>query len=414
VQRLQGLFDEQARHLEALRQQAEADAVTGLLKRQVFVARLDAALRAEGQRGSGLLLVRLSQLEAMNRRLGHAGTDRLLAALAQVLQSYPQGVKGSLAGRLNGSDLALYLPAPDMAAESAASLRDALRAALGLVDPQAVLSLGAAELRPPVDDAAAALAQADRALAQAELGGPFALSVLPPSRATEGEGVWQAQLLAALLGHHARLHETPVPGVGGRLQHLASALQLQLQAGGPFEPPARWLPLAVRCRLSGQADQAALALALQAVAVDGQPRRLPFAAASLAAEGFVDAVRAQLQAAPEAAARLWLVVGEEVATHPERMQRAVAAWRLPGLRIGLHHGGSRLRQLPAWQALGIDHVLFDGALLQGVATQAAPRELAEGLCTLLHGLQWQALAQGVADAADREALLGLGFAGVAG
>lgn len=413
VSRLQALFDEQVRHLETLRLQSQTDAVTGLLQRQVFVARLDAALRAEGQRGSGLVLVRLRRLQAMNRRLGHAGTDRLLAALGQVLQSYPQGVQGSLVGRLNGADLALYLPAPDMAAESAASLRDALRAALAMVDPQADLSLGAAELRPPAD-AAAALAQADRALAQAELSGPFAVSALAPMAAAEGEGVWQTQLLAALVGQHWQLQAQPVRSADGELLHQVCTLQLQLQAGGAFEPPARWLPLAVRCRLSAQTDLAALSLALQAIGDDACPRSIAFAAASLAAEGFIEAVRAHLQAAPERAALLWLELGEDAAQHAERVQRAVTAWRLPGLRIGLVHGSARLRQLPALQVLGIDHAVFDGALLQGVGTQPAQRELAEGLCALLHGMQWQVLALGVDDPADRSALWGVGFDGVAG
>ena len=138
------------------------------------MAQLDHALQAERQRGGGLLLVRLRQLEAMNRRVGHDATDRLLAALAQVLQSYPRHVKGALTGRLNGSDFALYLPAAGMAEETASSLLQALGAALPTVDREAELVIGGAELPQPCA-AAAALALADAALAQAESAGSFAM-----------------------------------------------------------------------------------------------------------------------------------------------------------------------------------------------------------------------------------------------
>ena len=132
VRRLQGVFEHQAATLEEMRQQAHADAVTGLTQRRHFLAQLDNALRAETHRGAGLLLVRLRHLDAMNRRIGHEATDRLLAALAQVLQSYPRHVQGALTGRLNGADFALYLPASGMAEESAALA--AASAARGAVD----------------------------------------------------------------------------------------------------------------------------------------------------------------------------------------------------------------------------------------------------------------------------------------
>ncbi|HMO47581.1 MAG TPA: hypothetical protein PKB14_16320 [Rubrivivax sp.] len=142
-----------------------------------FVARLDAALQANA-RGSGLLRVRLRGLPAMDRRLGTAGTERLLAAVAQVLQSYPRRVKGALAGRLGSSDAALYLPAAGLCEETARSLLLALRAALAAVDPLAELAIGAAEL-PPHCGAPIALARCADALAQAEGEGAFALALAP-------------------------------------------------------------------------------------------------------------------------------------------------------------------------------------------------------------------------------------------
>jgi diguanylate cyclase (GGDEF)-like protein len=409
VRRLQTVFEQQAATLDELRQQAQADAVTGLLQRRHFMAQLDHALRAEQQRGAGLLLVRLRQLEAMNRRIGHDATDRLLAALAQVLQSYPSHVKGALTGRLNGSDFAVYLPAAGMAEETARSLLDALRAALLTVDREAELAIGGADLPLPCS-ATAALALADGALAQAETEGAFAVCVAaaaPADAPVHGQGEWQLRLAGALQAQRARLGEFEV-------RHLDCPMQLQLDAKGAFEAAPRWLAMAVRCRLVDQADRLALALALQAIAQDGRPRAVNVAAASLSTEGFIDEVRQQLQAAPAAAARLWVDVSEVAALQPRRLREAIVAWQGLGVRIGLEHAGARLRELPRLHALGVHHVRIDGSFVQGVATQSAVRELARGLVTLLHGMQLQVLAEAVQDPDDLGTLWELGFDGATG
>ena len=171
VRRLRKVLSQQATDLAALQHDALHDAVTGLLQRRHFVARL-AALRAAppagnaaarllagtlvadaaalpaapgmpglpdapdtlpgdttvaGRRdsaapgaaegagtGSGpglsLLLLRVQDLDALNLRLGRAAADRLLATIALALEPYVERVEGSFAGRLNGADFALCLP----------------------------------------------------------------------------------------------------------------------------------------------------------------------------------------------------------------------------------------------------------------------------------------------------------------
>jgi diguanylate cyclase (GGDEF)-like protein len=411
VRRLQAVFDHQVAMLEELRVQAQADAVTGLPQRRHFVARLDSALADESHRGAGLLLVRLRPLEAMNRRIGHQATDRLLAALAQVLLSYPRHVKGALAGRLNGSDFALYLPAQGMAEESARSLLEALRAALAMVDREADLAIGGAELPLP-SGATAALALADGALAQAESAGAFAVCIAPPMPADarlHGEGDWRVRLAAALRFGRARLMEYEMRNAAGELLHLDCPMQLQLDADGPFEPAGHWRAMAVRCHLVDQADLAGLALALQAIGRDGRPRCVHMAAASLADEGFIAEVQRRLTSAPQAAAKLWIDIAEGAALQPRRLRDAISAWRRLGVCVGLEHAGVRLLDLSRLPALGVDYIKIDGAFVQGVATRPEVRELVRGLVGLLRGMQVRILAKAVLHEADRAALWTLGF-----
>jgi diguanylate cyclase (GGDEF)-like protein len=416
VRRLQGMFESQAAQLEELRSQAHKDAVTGLSNRRQFVAQLNAALQAERHRGAGLLLVRLRQLQAMNRRIGHEATDRLLAALAQVLESYPRHVKGALAGRLNGTDFALFLPAAGMAAETARSLVDALRAALATVDQGAELVIGGVDL-PQATGAAAALSIADAALARAESGGPFTVEIAAGALVNApvlGERQWHARISQALQSGRLALAEFLVADRNGRLLHLDCPMRMQFDAAGPFEPAVRWLAMAVRGKLIAQVDLAAVTLALAAVQRDGLPRCVNVSAASLATAGFIAEVQQRLEAAPQEAARLWVDFAEGAALQATRVREAGTRWRPLGVRLGLEHAGAQLRDLSRLHALGIDYVKIDGAFVQGVASVPAVRELARGLVTLLRGMDLQILAESVEDDADLAALWVLGFDGATG
>jgi EAL domain-containing protein (putative c-di-GMP-specific phosphodiesterase class I) len=172
--------------------------------------------------------------------------------------------------------------------------------------------------------------------------------------------------------------------------------------------------MAVRCRLVDQADLNALELALQGINQDGRPRCVNVAAASLGHEGFVAQVQQRLEAAPQAAARLWIDVAEATALQPRRLREAIVAWRRFGVRVGLEHAGARLRDLSRLHALGVDYIKIDGAFVQGVATQPEMRELARGLVTLLRSMQVQILAEAVRDEADLATLWELGFDGATG
>lgn len=414
ARRLQRSLDEQAVQIDTLRAQAHGDPLTGLAARRAFVAELDAALRGASGRGAGLLIVRVCALQAMNLRIGRDAADRLIAAVAQVLQTYPARVRGARAGRLNGSDFALYLPVVGTTAETATSLAEALRAALAVIDPQADLRLGGAELAPG-SDAAVALAAADEALARAESGERFSVAVGDGSAEAMGEQAWAARLAAALDGGRARLGESPVRDAGGQLLHLECTLRLAIDADGVFDPPSRWVAMAQRCGLGAQADLAAIDLALAAIAADGRTRAVTVAAGSLATEGFVAGVAQRLARAHAAAPRLWIEFAEALAARqPARLREACTLWRANGARLGLAHAGAAPQLLSQAAELGLDHVKIAGAFVHGASAGAAAAGVARGFASLLRGMRLQVFAQDVEDPADLAALWALGFDGASG
>jgi EAL domain-containing protein (putative c-di-GMP-specific phosphodiesterase class I) len=213
----------------------------------------------------------------------------------------------------------------------------------------------------------------------------------------------------------ARLVAYPVIDAQGALVHLECPLRVQLDEGGAFEPAARWLPLAQRSRLMPALDALAVQLALAAIAADGRPRAVNLALASLADGGFSARLRQQLAAAPEAAAKLWLEVGEGVALGHFELLRAFAALVRPlGVRFGLEHAGHALYRVPRLVEIGLDYVKLDAALLRGAAGDESVRRFAAGSVALLAALPALVCAEGVSEDADAKALWACGIEAITG
>lgn len=421
VHRLRDIFAAQAEQVALLQRQAQIDDITGLALRPHFIGQLQHHLAVPGP-GAALLLVRVLQLEALNPRLGHEGTDRLLAAIGDVLLTYVERVPGTFAGRLNGSDFALCLPVAGVAHETAVSLRAALAASPVLRNGGGEVVVAGADGLHDVS-AGAALAAADHALARAEAGveagsEPDTSGGIDSLRAadTGGARAWREQIAAALGEGRAELAEYRVVDAGGRTLHLECPLRVQLHQGGDFESAGRWLSLARRSRLMPQVDLLALELALGATAADGLRRAVHASSVSLQSGSFVAEVMRRLQAAPAAAQRLSIefVEGPRPADGRALLARAAATWRPLGVRLGVEHAGASPHELPGLQDVGIAYIKVAARHLRGIAADAAVRGYAQSLVALIHGLGLQAVAEGMDGADDLAALWGLGFDGATG
>jgi diguanylate cyclase (GGDEF)-like protein len=418
VQRVRVLFESQATQVETLRRQAHADPLTGVAHRAYFMERLAAlAGREDGAEGGAVVLVRLADVAGLNMSLGRETTDRALMAIARALLAYPERAPDCFVGRLNGSDFALCLPYADMASETAASIANGLRLSLPAIGPTVHVHLGAVSM-PRDATIGAAMSQADLALARAESRGPFAVEVVSetaPGGAGRGERAWRTHILAAVAEGRTRLVEYPVIDRQGALSHLECPLRMQLDLGGAYDAAARWLPLAVRSRLTAQVDSHAVRLVLSAIDADGQPRGVNIATASLADAAFAGHLRLMLQETPRLARCLWLEFNESAALERfDVVQEFGRLLRPLGVRIGLEHAGERLVQIERLYELGLDYVKLDAALCAGVCGNGAVRDFVKTTAALLHALSMQVQAEGVRDGADVEALWACGVDAVTG
>jgi diguanylate cyclase (GGDEF)-like protein len=424
VARLKLIFDAQAAQVETLRRQAHSDPVTGLSNRKHFMAQLAGTLqREDGAAEGGLVLLRVLDLAGINRSLGHATTDRMIAAVAQALQAYTQRVAGCHVGRLNGSDFALCLPVGGLALETAQAMAQALGVALPAFGPGIAVAVGAVEMRRD-RQVAQVMSAVDAALARAESRGPFAVELAaigaPGGAAGDatmmGEAAWRKRIAEALTSAgRARLVSFPLLDARGELIHLECPLRLQLDPGGAFETAARWLPLALRGRLTAIIDERAVELALAAIADDRHARCVNLSSASLHDSAFAARLRALLQHAPQAAAQLWLEVPETAAVdHFEQVQELARQLRPCGAKVGLEHAGERLARIERLFEAGLDYVKLDAAAVHGVAGDPDRAIYLKSVVAMLRGLAMKVFAEGVVDAADAQALWKIGVDGVTG
>lgn len=421
VDRLQAVFDNQSAQLEVWRRQAHADGLTGLPARRHFLLQFEQLLSGDAAPTHfGLLLLRVRDLQGMNRRIGHAATDHVLQALAQTLDSYPHRGDGCFAGRLNGADFALVLPVGGLAEETAQTLVQALRLPLISIDAAAGVSVGAVEVSGAVT-VQQVLALADEALARAETAVAFSTACIhdpgsdaPGQRTVTpyGEAMWQQRLSLALEQDRVELGSFPVCTADGRVLHLDCPMRVQLEPGGAYEPAVRWLAQAARARLCAAVDERAVQLALEAIDNDGQARCINIAAQSMGVSDFMAAISRRLEAAPQAATRLWIDLPETLALdRPALVQEAARRWRPLGVYLGLEHCGDGLARIHRLLDLGLDCVRIDARYVQGLADPAATdaRRYLRGLVQLVQSVGLSITAEGVTREADLLLLWSLGF-----
>jgi predicted signal transduction protein with EAL and GGDEF domain len=426
-QRADELFASQAEQLAHLQLRAHTDPVTGLALRQTFMGRLQDAMAHGHSPAAGLLLLRVVDLQEVNHQHGHETTDRMLRVLADLLLTYVERVPGTMAGRLNGCDFALYLPAPGVTHETAQSIEAALKATPSARLPGLRILLGGCESVAGTT-ASAALATADAALARAEAG--EALVVLQPEPLLGGGArAWHDCIAHALerpvpatgITSGVRLACYPVVDEAGSLVHLECLMRLQARPQGEWLRAQSWLALAQRCGLMHRVDWAALDLALEACALDHKPRCVHVSLHSFADAEFAPGMLARLRASGTQARLLSIEWSEALDTHAQMraelrasLGQAVAQWRALGVRVGVEHAGSTPKALPALRDIGAQYVKVDARHVRGAASDPAVHRYAASLVSLIQGLGMSAMAQGVDSADDLDALRALGFDGFTG
>ncbi|PKO72594.1 MAG: GGDEF domain-containing protein [Betaproteobacteria bacterium HGW-Betaproteobacteria-14] len=420
VGRLKTMFDEEAARLDAVRREANCDVLTGLANRSHFLARLHDALEAEDSRGIGLILVRVADLAGINRRMGREATDDLLRRFAAVLGKAGGQHPDCLAARLNGADFALLIAGQSGVREQAESLLQALvqEAAAFVADaPAAYIGMG---VFPRGIELSAALSQVDAALAAAEAEGDNAIREAGQAvgeDAPRSADEWSRLIRHALDERWVKLISFPVADFNGRLIHRECPLRLMLDDHGEWLPAGRFLPIAERLRLTSRLDLSAVALGLAELADKPTLKGLAvnLSASSLQDKDFRVKLQSQLRQHGEPARRLWLEVAENGAlSHFDDFRDLCMELKACGCRVGIEHFGRQFSQIGLLHGLGLDYIKVDASFVRGLEASPGNQAFLKGLCSIVHGIGIQVIAEGVVSEAELQALAGVGFDGATG
>lgn len=420
VKRLRALFEEEASRLETLRREANCDALTGLANRTHFVARLQQWLSGEDAADGTLLLIRLTNLAGVNRRLGRSATDTFLRHAAHAISECAGRDGAGLAARLNGADFAVVLhPTADAQAVGAAILASLTAVARGLAGSDAVASIGISRFLREAE-IGQVLAQTDEALARAEA---RAGNAIEQTSGTGGEslpraaGEWARLIQHALANQKLRLVSFPLVDRAGNVLHWECPLRLLSAEDGDWLPAGRFLPFAERFDLTPALDLAAVGLGLQALRenADLADVAINVSAGSLAHTGFRRSLLAMLEEESVLSRRLWLDVPESGAFRElGALREMCVGLQAVGCKVGLEHFGHHFSQVGQLHDLGLDYLKVDASFIRGIDCNAGNARFLRGVTGIAHNIGLLVLAEGVESQDELLALADLGFDGATG
>lgn len=413
--RVKAMLEQESTRLDKWRQDAHTDQITGLLNRDQFIRELDSTLKADDHNTTGAItLVRVAGLARLNQVHGRDAIDSVLAGFGATINNIQNFHKGTAAARLNGADFVLLTPREMDAAAVGKDLQKAMREMLierGLGDE--VHLPAASTLYMPGDSPTDLLTNLDSALLNSEMRsdselvtmGRDGIQMMPVRQELKR---WRSMLSLAFGERRFSLATFPVATLAGELVHHEAPVRLQWNerklAAGQFLP---WIH---RLELAGELDRQVIELAIETINRERQNLGINLSGAALADVDFLPWLSLKLSSHPEAAALLWLEVGESTAyRHLEQFKRLCTRSRRYGTRIGLEHVGHQLSDIGRLHDAGVDYVKVDSAFVRDIDSNPANQTLLRTLCTLVHSLGITVIAEGVNTDNEWQALAELGF-----
>lgn len=399
-----------------LEREVDHDALTGLAKRGLTLARVQALLDGPDRAGLALLCASVDGLVAVNEAFTHTAGDRVLTVVSERLIEAVGDV--DRLGRIAGGEFLVILTdvyTADEAGARAAELLGQLRGpvSIGPHEIEVTASIGVA--MPDGDDASELMRDATTAMRQASVKGHDRWEFLDAERAHASRHrlAVQTALRRALTEDRIKPWYQPVVNLADSSVVGYEALVRWERSDGTVLEPAQFFDAAERSHLITTLDRIVLRHALDDMAqVDS---RLIIAvnvsAATLSDGSFFDYVAAELERTGFDPQRLSLEVTETSlvdvsdavrAGMTSLAQRGVVWW-VDDFGTG-YSSISHLRDLP------VGGLKLDRSFTVGVASgdQRSIR-VSQGLAGLARGLALRMVVEGVQGERDAAILLGQGW-----
>lgn len=422
VTQLEALFGEQAQRTESLRREAYHDSLTGLNNRRAFDMQLQSRLSDEENAAGHLILLRVQDLIGLNQRLGGAKTDKLLIAVADILNGLQKHYfrnEGFLA-RVRGGEFAIL--APQFLHNELDNLTNTLSTQL-----KALSETGMSDVTPVAhfalvpfhvgDKPQTILMQADQALAMAETEMRFFAStdMTVTDDSEEDHHSWYTRLDAVLTDGAFELFSQPVYECNNAHVVLHHKVLARIRTPeGELIPAGRFMPWIHRLDLSRRMDIVMLQQTLREMEKSNRPLALSISGVSVADDQSLHALLQPLVNAPQLASRLTLELDENELPDAGRVTILVKRLKTLGCRLGIQHFGGRFHligNLPQW---GLAWLKVDGSYIRNIDSEEDKKLFIEAIYWATRQINLPLIAERVETAGELSVLENIGLYGAMG
>ncbi|MCV2355704.1 EAL domain-containing protein [Paucibacter sp. B2R-40] len=411
VARVRRMLDERDEAVDSLEGRLAKDELTQTASRPHFMQSLASQLK-EGTTGGGVAIVRVHDLEGINRRAGRSRADEFLVAVATMLRS-----RFLLAGpddsyvlaRLNGADFGLLLPGGDLAswqthlnesAEGLATLADD-----GLTDTQHVAWIGGTTFMPG-ETVSEVLLRVDTMVMASE-SQMLPVSVTGPTQRQHAIAVAQWRVIIENGLDTGRFTLGFLPMVDGHGQVLYREAMLRLtDSDGRLLEASDIKPPAIRNGRISNVDLRGVQLALSALGAAEGRLAVNITLQSMRRPIFLRSLMEMLTRHAEVASRLTFEVDEHGFDSSTQLavQALVRTLAPFGCGLGIAQFGLSASLLPFLETHGVAYVKLAARLLPGIEGNPRLQAFVKQLVELGRSLGVPVYA-GAAGSAEAQALL---------
>ena len=404
----------------ALSYQASHDALTGLINRREFDARLETAVTA-AQRGEVeyvLLYVDLDQFKIVNDTCGHSAGDRLLRDITSLLQTRVRA--SDTIARLGGDEFGLLLERCSV--EQAERVADSIRHAIhgyrflwGANSLSVGASIGVVRIGRETTSAAAVLSAADIACYAAKDGGRNRVQVYERDHGTNRhrEMQWVGRIARAVEDGRLELFAQRIvptaPGKGADARADSGTpfyeLMVRLRGeDGTLVSPNEFIPAAERYNVMVMVDRWVVNRAIELL--ENRLRttdHLPLLAVNLSGtsindEDFLDFVMARLGSEQVARALCFEITETAAVASLAKATTMMRELKARGCRFALDDFGSGVSSFVYLKTLPVDFLKIDGQFATHVATDAVDRSMVEAIAKVGRAMAVATIAEKVESA----------------
>ena len=401
----------------ALSYQATHDALTGLINRREFEARLGETLQAarlDPHIRHVVMYLDLDQFKVINDTCGHQAGDSLLKQITSVLQTRIR-TSDTLA-RLGGDEFGVLLQdcTVDMAQRIAENLRQAIRDFRFVWQDQVMnvgVSIGLAEMSGDSDTLSTIMSAADVACYSAKDSGRNRVHTYSEGHAPERlrEMQWVSRINQAVEEDRLVLYFQPIVPIRREAESLRQfELLLRMRdESGQLVQPNEFIPAAERFNLMPAIDRWVVhqACALAHRRADEGVRQLytltiNVSTTTINDEQFLDYVIAEIASADLSPGALCFELTETTAmTSLAAATHFIKELRQRGVRFSLDDFGSGLSSFMFLKNLPVDYIKIDGQFVHNVTRDRIDRSMVEAITQISTTMGISTIAERV-DSAD--------------